>query len=379
MKVLFVDDEEGMRDQAKIYLERIYGSLDVTTAEDVQEAWDILQDSYFAVVVCDYKMPGMDGLKFLEKLREEGNDIPFIIFTGKGKEEVAMRALNLGADGYIQKGNDPKSQYTFMAQNIKQVVQTSQSQNALERSEKEKTIILNSLSEHVVHLDRDLRIVWCNESAADLIDKKVGELVGEYCHEVWFDREEPCEGCPVLEALETGETKRNVVGSKDGIVWDIGGHLVKGENGEVIGLIETKQNITEQRIAKKFLRESEERFEVLVNNAPSGIFILKDMEFVFANPAMQSITGYNKGELTSMSFLDLVSPSQQELVAKRITGVQRGEKIPSRFEIKISDKSGWERWLYISSASIDYEGERGVILSAVDITENKELLKALQE
>ncbi|MGM0509903.1 MAG: response regulator [Thermoplasmatota archaeon] len=379
MKVLFVDDEEGIREQAKIYLERIYGSLDVTTAEDAEKAMEELEDSYFAVVVCDYKMPGMSGIELLKELREEGNDVPFIIFTGKGKEEIAMQALNFGADGYIQKEDDPRSQYTFMAQTIKQVVQNSQSLNALERSEKEKTIILDSLSEHVVHLDRDLHIIWCNRSAAETAGKKIGELVGEYCYEIWFDRKQPCEGCPVLKALEEKKTVKNVLVSKEGVVWDIGGHLVKGEGNEVIGLIETKQNITEQRIAKRFLRESEDRFETLVKNTPSGIFILKDCKFVFANPAMQSITGYSEGELISTDFLKMVSPSQKKIVRKRILGVQRDEKVPRRFEINIIGKSGWERWIYVSLSNIKYEGERGVIMSAVDITEKKELFKVLEK
>lgn len=61
-------------------------------------------------------MPEIDGLEFLEIIREEkGMDIPFIMFTGKGREDVAMDALNLGADRYIQKGGNPKSQYGLLA------------------------------------------------------------------------------------------------------------------------------------------------------------------------------------------------------------------------------------------------------------------------
>ena len=57
-------------------------------------------------------MPGMDGIKFLKAVRAQYPVLPFIIFTGRGREEVAMEALNCGADRYIQKGGDPKSQFT---------------------------------------------------------------------------------------------------------------------------------------------------------------------------------------------------------------------------------------------------------------------------
>lgn len=55
-----------------------------------------LQKGHFDVVVSDYKMPGMNGLEFLEVLRRERYDLPFILFTGKGEEKVAMEALNKG-------------------------------------------------------------------------------------------------------------------------------------------------------------------------------------------------------------------------------------------------------------------------------------------
>ena len=60
------------------------------------------KNSYDAVV-SDYEMPQKNGLDFLKELREQKNDIAFILFTGKGREDVAVKALNLGADSYITK------------------------------------------------------------------------------------------------------------------------------------------------------------------------------------------------------------------------------------------------------------------------------------
>ena len=65
----------------------------------------------YDVIVSDYQMPDMDGIELLKHLRASGNDIPFIIFTGRSHEQAVIEALNNGADFYLQKGNEPKIQF----------------------------------------------------------------------------------------------------------------------------------------------------------------------------------------------------------------------------------------------------------------------------
>jgi len=77
----------------------------------------------YDAIVSDYQMPEMDGIEFLKKVRSSGNPIPFIIFTGRGREEVAIQALSIGADYYLQKGGDPKSQFAELAHQIEQAIQ----------------------------------------------------------------------------------------------------------------------------------------------------------------------------------------------------------------------------------------------------------------
>ena len=101
---------------------------------------EILERENFDVILSDYKMPGMNGLEFLEELRKKGNDIPFIIFTGKGEEKVAMDALNKGANRYISKDGSPAVSIEALAQHIRQVVEER-------RKEKESSNVLPKLLE----------------------------------------------------------------------------------------------------------------------------------------------------------------------------------------------------------------------------------------
>jgi len=134
ISILYVDDETTLLEVARIYLERT-GEFSVATCPSAKEAIALLETSLFDAIVSDFQMPGMDGLKFLKYLRSSGNAVPFILFTGKGREEVVIEALNSGADFYLQKGGEPKSQFAELVNKIRQAVQRRQAEQALEASE----------------------------------------------------------------------------------------------------------------------------------------------------------------------------------------------------------------------------------------------------
>ncbi len=134
MKILLVDDEKGFLDQAKIFLEKINDEFVIDTVESALKGLEKIEKEEYDGIVSDYQMPKMDGLEFLEEIRKvKEMNIPFIMFTGKGREDVAMDALNLGADRYIQKGGNQKSQYGLLAQAIDQEVKHWKSEKELKQ------------------------------------------------------------------------------------------------------------------------------------------------------------------------------------------------------------------------------------------------------
>ncbi len=250
--ILYVDNEAGLLKVAKPILE-MQGSFHVETASSVEEAMKKMEVKTFDVIVSDYIMPGKDGLEFLKELRDSGNSIPFIIFTGKGREIVAIKALNLGADQYINKIGKTEAVYSELAHGIHTVVKGKKAEEALKESEKEKSAVLDSMSELVSHQDLKHRILWVNKKAADSVNMKSEQLKGRYCHELWAKSTKPCAACPLEETRKTGQPQQGEITTPDGRVWSISGYPIKDTNGNTTSIVEVTTEITEQKEAEEKL------------------------------------------------------------------------------------------------------------------------------
>lgn len=134
MKVLLIDDDKNMLDLANIYLRKEDNDFEIITETNPEKAFQKIKENSIDVVVSDYKMPKMNGLELLVKAKEENEDLPFIVMTGRGREEVAMKALNKGADHYIQKGGDVKCQFSILADEIKREIKNKRNKVELRKS-----------------------------------------------------------------------------------------------------------------------------------------------------------------------------------------------------------------------------------------------------
>jgi PAS domain S-box-containing protein len=162
--VLFVDDEPVLRDVSKRFLERDK-DLVVETSASAREALGILKKKKYDIIVSDYEMPVVDGIAFLKQLRGDGNTTPFIIFSGKGREEVVIEALNNGADFYIQKGGDPKAQFVELKNQIQHIDQRKRAEAALLQSEARYRLITDNMSDSVWLMDKKYRLTYITPSS----------------------------------------------------------------------------------------------------------------------------------------------------------------------------------------------------------------------
>ena len=134
IRVLYVDDEPTILDTCKKILEKT-GSYSITTALSGKDALSLLRSESFDAVVSDYQMQDINGLDLLKIIRNEFPAMPFIIFTGRGREGVVIEAFEHGVDYYVQKGPDVRSQYAELAHKIEMAVENRKIRKKLVRTE----------------------------------------------------------------------------------------------------------------------------------------------------------------------------------------------------------------------------------------------------
>ena len=154
--ILYVDDEPGLLEIGKMFLEQ-GGRFSVETITSAAEALEILRTEHYDAIISDYQMPVMDGIEFLKRVRASGNTIPFIIFTGRGREEIVIQALNEGADFYLQKGGEPLSQFAELAHKIRQAVQQRMAEASIRDHERREADIINFLPDATFAIDTEGR------------------------------------------------------------------------------------------------------------------------------------------------------------------------------------------------------------------------------
>jgi len=195
ISVLYIDDQQDLLTIGKLFLEKS-GEISADICSDPEKAFSHLTKKSYDAIISDYEMPVIDGITLLKKIRQQGCNSPFIIFTGKGREEVVIEALNSGADFYLQKGGDPKAQFIELIHKVKKAVDKQKAEKALEkqislikRIAEISTGLMNTPSPHIdqkignaleeigtlCRSDRCYLIMWDDEM------KKTFSITHEWC------------------------------------------------------------------------------------------------------------------------------------------------------------------------------------------------------
>jgi PAS domain S-box-containing protein len=249
-----------------------------------------------------------------------------------------------------------------------------QSQQALKKSEHEKSVILENISEHVIFQDLENRIIWANRAAADSVNVKVEDIIGKYCYQVWNRLDSPCTDCPIVIARKTGETQENEMRTPDGRVWHVKGYPLFDENENLMGCVEVTRDITKRT-------EAEEAYHKLVDQSMQGLFIIQNGTVVFANPAFLRISGYTEEEVLAFGpwqIFDIIHPEDRNVPWDQLQKTIQGEPVSSSMELRGILKDGSERWFELSLSVIEYQGQLATQATIMDIDDRKMAEEAIR-
>ncbi|HEX9023864.1 MAG TPA: PAS domain S-box protein, partial [Geobacteraceae bacterium] len=133
--------------------------------------------------------------------------------------------------------------------------------------------------------------------------------------------------------------------------------------------------VLRREVAKRTaeLRESEEKFRVLADTSPVAICLIQGERHVYVNQAMLNKSGYTEQEFMETSFWGFTHEEYRDLVKERGLARQRGEQVPSPYEIKWLTRDGEEKWALLSAGRIEYRGAPAIIATLFDITDRKRM------
>ncbi|UHQ95105.1 hybrid sensor histidine kinase/response regulator [Haloterrigena alkaliphila] len=247
--ILHVDDEPGFADMTARFLEREDNRFSVETATTVTEGLDYLAETAVDCVISDYEMPGQSGIEFLRAVREEYSDLPFILFTGKGSEDVASEAISVGVTDYLQKsrGNE---QYTILANRILNAVERRHA----ERKQQRQLDAIETAQEGISILDADGKYIYVNQAYADFYQYAPAELIGEHWETLYPDDDIPAIEEEVMATVdEYGYWHGTTTGLRaDGTTFTEDHILSTTKSGE---LVCTVRDIDEQKERERAIHE----------------------------------------------------------------------------------------------------------------------------
>jgi PAS domain S-box-containing protein len=384
--ILLVDDDPSLLNVSKEILSKDSG-FEIATALSVDEAFIKIRKQKYDVVVSDFEMPLKNGLEFLKELREQSVDIPFILFTGRGREEVAVKALNLGVDSYINKTGSTETVYYELKDAINKTVERKKSKQLLIESElKYRTLVEKSLQGILITQVSPLRLVFANtamgkilgysiEELRSLLPQEIAGLIHDSDRSVFFSRfERRVRGESAESSLEFRAIR------KDGsVVWlEVFSERIEYDGRlAVMGMF---LDISKRRKADQDLRISEERYRELVNSVPEMVFEC-DLtgKITYISQRAVDFTGYTNEELLGRNMLEFVVPEDRSKAVENMKRSFTGENLGST-EYSLFRKNGTIYPTLVRTSRIISEnkvtGLRGLV---IEITERKKAESALQE
>jgi PAS domain S-box-containing protein len=184
--VLHVDDDEAVLDLTAEFLERVADDFDVRRAVGARAGLDVLETASVDCVISDYQMPAMDGLEFLERVRDTHPDVPFVLFTGEGSESVASDALAAGVTDYVPKGGGREC-YEVLANRVRNAVNAERAKRTVERAARRFRRITDNAPVPIGIVDEEYRIRYVNDASVEFFgaaDERElrGESALEFVH-----------------------------------------------------------------------------------------------------------------------------------------------------------------------------------------------------
>ncbi len=383
MHILCVDDDVHFLDLTATFLEQKIPSATIHTATRLDEANEYLASQSVNCIVSDYEMPEQTGLEFLESVRSQYPDLPFILFTGKGSEEIASQAISAGVTDYLQKRGT--EQYDRLATRIRHAVAEYQTEHQLKERLKELTAIQTVstlLSENPDYATKPLQqIVEYIPQSLQYPEQAVVQLSVNGDTFTSADYESPTHRLTAHDVTLAGTELEFTVGYVDPAVTKRDRDPFLPEEEELLTTI--LQLITahlDRKHVVSDLQEADRRLQLILENT-TAVMYLKDADgrYVFVNAEYERLFDVQNTEIVGRTDAEVHPEAMADAVMENDQRVLNAGE-PLELEEQITVDGSERTYLSLKVPTRNNAGDiDGVFGVSTDITERKQREQQLED
>ena len=386
MRILLVEDNSDHRELMRLALTGHDSTWEVEAVASGDEALRYLAEGEaYDVVFLDYSLPGRDGLEVLEEIRRGEAPPPVVVVTGRGDEQVAVKAMKGGAYDYVVKGEGYLQRLPVVAHRAVEAhqlaVERKRAEEELRESEERLRTIVEASLDAIIAVNVEGRLVLFNGAAQELFQYSKEEalnqpadiLLREEIGKIHQERLEKFLNTGVGRCGHIGRRMEKPFRRKDGSLFEAEVSMSGGRLDGLRLVVLVIHDITERRQAEDSLHRSEENFRRSLDESPLGVRIVTiENDTVYANRAMLNIYGYDSiEELKTTPLKERCTPESYAEYQIREEKRNREGDGPSEYAISIVRKDGEVRHLHAFRKGILWNGEEQFQVIYQDITERK--------
>ena len=372
INILYIYNNCDYAETIKTFIEQENDQLKIETASSVSDGLNQLADTNFTAVVCDYNMSEQNGIEVLKTVRKDYPDLPFILCTGKGSEDVASDAISAGVTEYVQK-DTTKSHFKVFANRIETVVEGTRS----EQQHEKLVEAIETANEGIATLDADGYHLSVNQAYADIYGTTPQNLVGKHLDEICPESESEYVRKQILSTVkEKGYWSGQITGIRaDSTTFTQECILSTTETSNII---HTVQEISDGTDSEKQLS----RYQALIEVLRDPVYVLDEAgKFEFVNDAFIDKFGYENHELLGANISVIKNQKAIEQGRNNLGRILSSDGPESvYFETKIQAKNGDTIPCEDHMTALPYKGEEfeGSVGILRDISKQKERERELE-